>query len=202
MATGADTTSGGTGPESRKTQAPGTTPRRQAHDPMERAANIKADLARMPEGDGEQAASRSQFGALCWRHRGKKIEVLLITSRDTGRWLIPKGWPIEGLGPAGSAAREAFEEAGVEGNVSDQPVGYYSYIKTGLRNGKRKADLPCVVGVYALHVSRLLDKYPERGERRRKWFAAEKAAQKVAEPELRRILEGCADHLPAPTPKA
>ncbi|MEN9850080.1 MAG: hypothetical protein RL128_243, partial [Pseudomonadota bacterium] len=63
--------------------------------------------------------ARTQYGALCWRmHRGK-VEVLLITSRDTGRWVIPKGWPIDGLAPAQTAAREAWEEAGVEGDIAD-----------------------------------------------------------------------------------
>ena len=68
-------------------------------------------------------AARTQYGALCWRmHRGK-VEVLLITSRDTGRWVIPKGWPIAGLAPAETAAREAWEEAGVEGDIADDGLG-------------------------------------------------------------------------------
>ncbi|THD85819.1 NUDIX hydrolase [Aliigemmobacter aestuarii] len=137
------------------------------------------------------APSRSQYGALCWRKKGKHVEVLLITSRDTGRWLVPKGWPIDGLGGAGSAAREAFEEAGVEGEIAEQPLGYYSYVKARARQGKSREDLPCVVAVYPMRVGKLLDRYPERGERRRKWFTAAKAAAKVAEPELRQILAGC-----------
>jgi len=132
-----------------------------------------------------------QFGALCWRlHRGQ-VEVLLITSRDTGRWIIPKGWPHDGRTPAGSAAEEAWEEAGVEGQVAEAPLGLYSYDKV-LKPGVAQ---PCVVTVFALRVARLRRRFPERGERRRKWFAAIKAARKVAEPELRALLtEVAEDH--------
>lgn len=130
---------------------------------------------------------RSQQAALCWRmHRGRP-EVLLITSRDTGRWVIPKGWPMDGLSTADAAAREAWEEAGVEGRIQPDPVGYYSYDK--LTNGKA---MPCMVSVFPLRVARLADKFPERKQRRRKWFAADKAARKVAEPELRALLNSFA----------
>ena len=129
------------------------------------------------------AETRNQFAAFCWRmHRGH-VEVLLITSRDTGRWIIPKGWPIEGLGPAGSAEREAWEEAGVRGTIHPDAIGYYCYDK--LTKG---VALPCMVAVFPLRVARLADKFPERKQRRRKWFVAEKAARKVAEPELRVML--------------
>lgn len=137
-------------------------------------------------GDG----SRSQNGALCWRaHRGQ-IEVLLITSRDTGRWVIPKGWPIEGLSPDIAAAQEAWEEAGVSGQVSDLPLGIYTYDKVV----KLGQTLPCAVAVYPLRVDRLAAEFPERKERRRKWFAAAKAARKVAEPELRMMFLALAEN--------
>ena len=130
-----------------------------------------------------------QYGAICWRmHRGK-VEVLLITSRDTGRWVIPKGWPVTGLTPAGSAAREAWEEAGVEGVITETGIGLFRYDKLM----SPQAALPCQVEVFALRVARLKDKFPERGERRRKWFPAEKAARKVAEPELRHLLANLTD---------
>lgn len=127
--------------------------------------------------------TRSQQGALCWRMNRGRLEVLLITSRDTGRWVIPKGWPMEGLGPDQAAACEAWEEAGVEGQVQPLPVGFYSYDKA--TNGR---FLPCMVSVFPLRVARLADKFPERSQRRRKWFTAEKASRKVAEPELRDLL--------------
>lgn len=127
---------------------------------------------------------RDQFGALCWRmHRGR-VEVLLVTSRDTGRWVIPKGWPGKGLDAPSSAAREAWEEAGVEGEIGQEPLGLYTYAKRRMPD----APLPCAVTVFPLRVARLADRFPERRERQRKWFRAEKAARKVVEVELREIL--------------
>lgn len=138
--------------------------------------------------EGAEQAPRSQYGAICWRmHRGN-VEVLLITSRDTGRWVIPKGWPIDGLAPAASAAREAWEEAGVTGQTAPAPLGLYGYDKVLAP----EASLPCVVAVFPLRVDELAAKFPERKERRRKWFAAAKAARKVAEPELRALFQSLA----------
>lgn len=139
--------------------------------------------------EGAEKAPRSQYGALCWRmHRGH-VEVLLITSRDTGRWVIPKGWPIDGLDPAASAAREAWEEAGVRGDFDAEPLGLYTYDKVL----NPDASLPCAVAVFPLRVDELAAKFPERKERRRKWFAAAKAAKKVAEPELRALFRSLAE---------
>lgn len=129
-------------------------------------------------------ALNDQYGALCWRmHRGK-IEVLLVTSRDTGRWVIPKGWPIDELTPAQGAAREAWEEAGVEGDVADDALGLYTYDKRVLPD----PPLPCAVTVFPLRVARVADKFPERKQRQRKWFAVRKAVRKVDEPELRALM--------------
>ncbi len=136
--------------------------------------------------------NRVQYGAVCWRmHRGK-IEVLLITSRDTGRWVIPKGWPISGLTPCDTAAREAWEEAGVEGDVLAQELGAFGYDKA---LGPSRS-VPCSVQVFGLRVAGLKDKFPERKVRRRKWFGVEKAARKVAEPQLRQLLLALSDRLP------
>lgn len=136
-------------------------------------------------GDGP----RSQNAALCWRmHRGQ-VEVLLITSRDTGRWLLPKGWPVAGRDAAGSAEVEAWEEAGVVGRAGAEPIGWFGYDKVLGPD----ACLPCIVSVHAVKVERLAHRFPERKERRRKWFAAAKAARKVAEPELRALLERLAE---------
>lgn len=129
-------------------------------------------------------AVRVQCGALCWRRRGNDLKVLLVTSRDTGRWVIPKGWLIPDLTPAASAAREAWEEAGVEGIVADLPIGMFSYDKA---MGPAQA-IPCLVSVYPLQVTRLRDRFPEVQQRQRKWFSAEKAAKKVLEPELSDLL--------------
>ncbi|MEY4984725.1 MAG: hypothetical protein RIR62_2991 [Pseudomonadota bacterium] len=130
-----------------------------------------------------------QIGALCWRmHRGK-VEVLLVTSRDTGRWVIPKGWPMADRPDPDAAAQEAWEEAGVKGDLDPQVLATFDYdkiLKPGLA-------LPCTVAVYPLRVGLMVEKFPERKERRRKWFAAEKAARKVAEPSLREILSHLAE---------
>ncbi|MCE6952144.1 NUDIX hydrolase [Cereibacter sphaeroides] len=130
------------------------------------------------------AATRAQCGAVCWRAEGGKVLVLLITSRDTGRWVIPKGGRIEGLDDAESAAQEAWEEAGIRGEVDHRPLGRFSYRKLL----KTSADVLCDVAVFPLRVSEMLDAFPERGQRKRKWFSPDKAARKVAEPELREIL--------------
>ena len=131
----------------------------------------------------------AQVAALCWRMHKGRVEVLLITSRETGRWVIPKGWPITGLTPAGSAAREAWEEAGVEGQTHDQPLGQYLYDKIA----RPATALPCFVTVFPLRVKILHNRFPERKQRRRKWFAASAASQLVAESDLRLLLELAAE---------
>lgn len=127
---------------------------------------------------------RSQFAALCYRITRGKPEILLVTSRGSGRWIVPKGWPMDGKTPAQSAAQEAWEEAGVTGKPHEQCLGLYSYNKT-MGDG---AWLPCVVLIYPVRVKSLAANFPERGQRRRKWFTPKKAAARVQEPELARIL--------------
>lgn len=125
-----------------------------------------------------------QVGALCWRmHRGR-IEVLLITSRDSNRWVIPKGWPMAGMTPAAAAAMEAWEEAGVEGSMQEAAWGRFSYTKMM----PAEAMIACSVSVFGLRVKRLKARFPERAQRQRKWFTLEKAAKSVSEPELRALL--------------
>lgn len=138
---------------------------------------------------------RTQYGAICWRVMRGKLEVLLVTSRDTGRWVIPKGWPMADKSPSSAAVQEAWEEAGVEGEVSDICLGLFSYDKV---IGPALA-VPCVVAVYPLKVTKLRDRFPERKQRIRKWFSPEKAAKKVVEPELSVIL---AEFKPPPEPVA
>jgi 8-oxo-dGTP pyrophosphatase MutT (NUDIX family) len=127
---------------------------------------------------------RSQFAALCYRIVRDKPEILLITSRGSGRWIAPKGWPMDGKTPAESAAQEAWEEAGVVGKAHNQCLGLYSYNKT-MGQG---VGLPCVALVYPVLVKSLVTDFPEKGQRRRKWFSPKKAAARVQEPELARIL--------------
>lgn len=127
---------------------------------------------------------RSQFGALPWRLNDGKLQVLVITSRGTGRWIFPKGWPMNGSTPAEAAATEAFEEAGVIGSVSNMAVGFYSYLK----EAEEGPDLPVVVAIFPLRVKRLLADWPEKAERKRKWVSRKKAASLLDEPELKQIV--------------
>ncbi len=129
-----------------------------------------------------------QYAALPWRMGRKGLEVLLITSRDTGRWVIPKGWPMDGKAPHEAAAQEAFEEAGVLGEVSAQALGAYPYGKR-LKSGDVRA---CMVEVFALKVGRHKRVWPEKAQRRRSWFAAEDAAERVDEPELAELIRAFA----------
>lgn len=139
-----------------------------------------------------EVAGAAQYGALCWRlHRGK-VEVLLITSRDTGRWVIPKGWPMKGMTPSQAAAREAWEEAGVQGVAEAVQLGSFTYDKVMAP----KPPVPCAVEVFPLRVKEMKSRFPERKQRRRKWFAAEKAARKVAEAGLRTLILSLA-HTPS-----
>ena len=128
---------------------------------------------------------RVQFAALPWRRgAGGQVEVLLITSRETRRWVIPKGWPIKGKSSAKSAAREAFEEAGVTGKVGKRPVGAYAYDKR-LKNGRLQRVR---VGVFPLQVDAETEIYPEAGQREKQWATPDEAARMVEEPELMVIL--------------
>jgi 8-oxo-dGTP pyrophosphatase MutT (NUDIX family) len=135
--------------------------------------------------DADRAGgARMQYGALCWRDGASGVEVLLITSRDTGRWIIPKGWPMSGLAPEATAAQEAWEEAGVAGLVSPLCVGRYGYQKCLTP----EAQVPCAVAVYGLQVLSLADSFPEAAERRRQWFPLGTAATLVNEPDLGRLI--------------
>jgi 8-oxo-dGTP pyrophosphatase MutT (NUDIX family) len=138
-------------------------------------------IAAMP---AETGGAKMQYGALCWRMGADGVEVLLITSRDTGRWIIPKGWPMAGLAPEAAAAQEAWEEAGVEGVMSPVCLGRYGYHKCLTV----EIQVPCAVAVYGLRVLRMADKFPEAKERRRRWFGAAEAAALVQEPDLARLI--------------
>lgn len=127
---------------------------------------------------------RSQFGALPWRLNDGKVQVLLVTSRGTGRWILPKGWPMHKATPAEAAATEAYEEAGVKGTPSNMAVGFYSYRK----ETDDGPDMPVVVAIFPLRVKRLLTDWPEKAERKRKWMSRKKAASLLEEPELKQIV--------------
>lgn len=124
-----------------------------------------------------------QIAALCWRKHKGAVEVLLVTSRETRRWVIPKGWPMAGLADFNAARREAFEEAGVEGRMRRQPLGTFFYEKRGKKN-----IFPVTVTVYALEVQKKNKSWPEMKERERTWFSTHDAVLRVAEPGLKTIL--------------
>jgi len=110
-------------------------------------------------------------------------QVLLITSRETQRWVIPKGWPMRGLADCDAAATEAREEAGVTGKVRGKALGTYLYWK------RREVHFDLVeVTVYRLDVTGQLGKWRERGEREARWMALSEAAEAVQEPGLQTIM--------------
>src|SRR4029434_4556697 len=112
----------------------------------------ESTAASMSNASKAAVVKRVQYGALPYRlgAASGRPPLMAITSRETQRWVIPKGWPKKGKSPQYSAAREAFEEAGVLGDVTQRPVGSFSYQKR-LKNG---AVVVCAVRVFALEVSR------------------------------------------------
>jgi 8-oxo-dGTP pyrophosphatase MutT (NUDIX family) len=151
------------------------------------AANLRLMMQRPP---------RQQYAALCYRtKKGRgEIEVLLATSRDTGRWVIAKGWPMENKKAYQVAEREAYEEVGVKGKVEKEPLGVYHYRKT-LANGLK---VPVRVQVHALKVEDCLKNFPEKGSRVLEWVSCEEAANRVNEPELKTILLQFAERMRKP----
>jgi 8-oxo-dGTP pyrophosphatase MutT (NUDIX family) len=125
-----------------------------------------------------------QYAALPYRQTADDMEILLVTSLGTKRWIIPKGWPIPGRAPHASAAREALEEAGVVGKIGSDAIGTYRYDK----RRKSGATIPCTVDVFPLDVSIQRKRWPEKGRREVKWFPPEEAAKTVSDPDLGDII--------------
>lgn len=145
----------------------------------QRPLRIRADSKRDP---------RTQFAGLPFRvvktKKGKEVQVLMVTSRETQRWIIPKGWPMDGMTPAEAAAQEVWEEAGARGRGYDICLGLYSYRKWLSED----ETLPVIVAVFPVKVRTLEDDYPEALQRRRKWMSLKKAASKVDERDLRQLI--------------
>ena len=112
------------------------------------------------------------------------VLILLVTSRDTGRWVLPKGNIMLGIAPHRAAAREAEEEAGVRGTIARKPLGRVPYRKW--RSAKR-FDM-AKVDVFALKVIKERASWKEQAQRQRRWFTRDEAAAMVDEPELRALI--------------
>ncbi|MEQ5871540.1 NUDIX hydrolase [Sagittula sp. NFXS13] len=132
----------------------------------------------MPE-IGEQIAALP----LRWVDDGR-VRVLMVTSRDTGRWVMPKGWEMDGKKPWRAAEIEALEEAGAVGYIASETLGTYRYPKI-MKDGR---IVPCTVRVYPMIVQKLKPDWKERKQRDRRWFTPKAAAKRVAEDELAEIL--------------
>lgn len=130
-------------------------------------------------------AHRQQYAALPWREGKDGLEILLITSRETRRWVIPKGWPMITLAAHDAAAQEAWEEAGVRGEVQAIPIGAFRYHKR-MKSGPPQR---CRVDVYPLAVTAEEKAWPEKRQRQRRWVPAPEAARMVEEPGLRLIID-------------
>jgi 8-oxo-dGTP pyrophosphatase MutT (NUDIX family) len=152
---------------------------------MGKSETLLQQLARTPDKLFGKAF-RQQCGALCFRYQegSSEIEVLVITSRESRRWIIPKGWPMKGKKPHEAAAIEAWEEAGVRGRTKKKPVGCYTYLKE-LADG----DVAfCIVEMFQIEVTEIRTDFKERGQRCFDWVSPSEAARRVREIELKSLL--------------
>lgn len=150
-----------------------------------RALTLLQQLAAVPE-KLFTGAFRQQYAALCFRYagNGEDVEILLVTSRTSGRWIIPRGWPMKRKKPHEAAAIEAWEEAGVRGRVKKNAVGRYTYLKM-LDNGD---VVPCMVDVFQIEVTEAETSFKEHGERLLEWVRPDEAARRVRDIELKSLL--------------
>ena len=131
-----------------------------------------------------------QYAALPYRVVDGHVEVMLVTSRETKRWILPKGKPEKRLKAHEVAASEAFEEAGLLGSVSKTAFNVFPSTKR-LKNGH---ELPCTIKVYLLKVKEQLDTWPEMHERERRWFSPGEAAMITTETGLIKTLLDFGSH--------
>ncbi|MCT8160194.1 NUDIX hydrolase [Pseudoruegeria sp. SHC-113] len=140
----------------------------------------KKKISRLKKaGKGRQVAALP----VRWTEDGK-LEILLVTSRDTGRWVLPKGWRMDGKSDHQAASIEAHEEAGARGYIHKEPLGKFRYRKQ-LEDGHH---LPTDVQVYPMVVETLDKTWKEDGERKRKWFSVKQAAKLVHEDQLSDLM--------------
>ncbi|MEJ5019462.1 NUDIX hydrolase [Ochrobactrum vermis] len=131
-----------------------------------------------------------QVAALVYRRDMGALKVLVITSRGTGRWIIPKGWPQVGRTLAETALREAYEEAGIRGEVSPTPIGSFCYCKTDLPPERINQF---TAAVFAVQFNGQEKDWPERDQRICEWVSPQEAADRVEETELKQILNQFGD---------
>ena len=128
---------------------------------------------------------RLQVAALPYRRRSDgSCEILLVTTRGTGRWMVPKGWPMRGKSYAEAAAQEAYEEAGVRGSANPVELGRFDHEKSRFP----LTPIQCTVAVFPMSVEKELERWPESAERSRRWFSIKDAAKAVQSPNLARII--------------
>jgi 8-oxo-dGTP pyrophosphatase MutT (NUDIX family) len=127
-----------------------------------------------------------QYAAICYRRAKASdvFEMLVVAGRNSGRWMLPRGWPMEGKQPHQVAEREALEEAGIKGKADKKPIGYYTYPKQ-LDDGR---IAPCMVEVFAIKVDRIAKNFKEQGQRQRQWLSFTEAQNLIEEPELRSLI--------------
>ncbi|HWL71832.1 MAG TPA: NUDIX hydrolase [Geminicoccus sp.] len=136
---------------------------------------------------------RIQYGAVPVAVHDGELMIMLVTSRGAGRWIIPKGRPEKGVAPHKLAAREAFEEAGLLGQIDRRPLGRY-------RDLKRRADGNAIeyeIEVFRLDVLRELSEWPEKGQRERRWYSLDEAVARAEPDGLANILADlrtCLEH--------
>lgn len=145
----------------------------------------------MPSSDDTRPEDALQCAALPYR-RGDRGELTfcLITSRGSRQWLIPKGKPIAGLTSSETAAREAYEEAGLIGHVTPEPIGRFAYIKD---RGTRNESYVAAVDVFAMEVTQQLTLWPEMGERQMLWLDLDATLAAIEIKPLRKIVRVFAD---------
>ena len=129
---------------------------------------------------------RVQYGALPYRlDESGSLEILLVTTRTTRQWIIPKGWPIKDLSGSQTAQQEAFEEAGIRGKTHSRAVGTFSYLK---RLDDSRTTVTCEVKVYPLFVKRQFKRWPEMSQREVRWFTPQAAKKAITISQLKRLI--------------
>jgi 8-oxo-dGTP pyrophosphatase MutT (NUDIX family) len=160
----------------------------------------KVASSRKPSRRKARLTVRVQYGALPYRFsQDAALEILLVTTRGTRRWIVPKGWLIRGLRPAKSAAREAFEEAGVTGRIGAKPIGLFAYDKLSDETGD---GTTCEVKVYPLLVKRQSHVWPESHQRTTQWVEPSRAIAMVKEPGLKKLVAAFAKRAAAAASRA